>query len=71
MFQNFYSIILAKREEKFAVNELQGLFDEQDYIRAREIVKTLLKNNADSLRKQFPNLVNSPDWILRELLIED
>ncbi|MHA1185359.1 MAG: HEAT repeat domain-containing protein [Candidatus Heimdallarchaeota archaeon] len=64
-------LILAKTEETFALNELQGLFDEQDYIRAREIVKTLLKNNADSLRQKIPNLEDSPDWILRELLIED
>ncbi len=64
-------LILAKTEETFALNELQGLFDEQDYIRAREIVKTLLKNNADSMRQKIPNLADSPDWILRELLIED
>jgi len=64
-------LILARTNESFALHELKGLFDEQDYVRAREIVKTLLKNKTDSLKEIIPNLEDSPDWILRELLIED
>jgi hypothetical protein len=64
-------LILAKTEEAFAINELLGLFDEQDYIRAREIVKMLLKCKNESFKRKIPDITESPDWILRELLMKD
>jgi len=64
-------LILAKTNESFALNELQGLFNEQDFIRAREIVKTLIEIDSNSLKQKMLKIEESPDWILQELLLQE
>lgn len=58
-------IILAKRNDNFAINELYGLFDSSDFIRAREIINALIEINYQNIQKFTNKIKESPDWILR------
>lgn len=62
-------IILAKKNNSFAINELIGLFSTSDFIRAREIVDVLIKINSNQLNQIKNKAKNSIDWILKEKLV--
>jgi len=61
-------IILAKAEDQFAINELVGLFDVMDFIRAREILNILSLADPSQITKLMKEISNSPDWILKQFL---
>ena len=61
-------IMLAKTEDQFAINELVGLFDVTDFLRAREIFNLLLKIDSSQITKLKKAINDSPDWILKHNL---
>ncbi|MEA2070599.1 MAG: HEAT repeat domain-containing protein, partial [Asgard group archaeon] len=61
-------IILAKRGINFARKELIELFDQNNYIRAREIIETLGSLTPHEFSKIAYSLKKSPDWILQDFL---
>ncbi|NHJ84280.1 MAG: hypothetical protein FK734_02385 [Asgard group archaeon] len=62
-------VILAKKNNSFAINELLGLFDKTDFLRAREIVDVLIFTNNSQLNQIKNKAKNTIDWILKEKLI--
>ena len=60
-------IILAKRGDEFAINELAGYLDQTDYLRLREIVKVIISNSEKISEKFMGQLKDTPDWILKEI----
>ena len=60
-------IILAKRGDEFAINELQGYLDQSDYLRLREITNILINNSKKVSEKFITELKNTPDWILKDI----
>lgn len=63
-------IILAKTEDQFAINELVGLFDVMDFIRAREIFNLLANTDSNQIPKLKKAISDSPDWILKHNLVK-
>ena len=63
-------IMLAKTEDQFAINELVGLFDISDFIRAREIFNFLAKTDLNQITKLKKAINDSPDWILKQNLVK-
>lgn len=63
-------IMLAKTEDQFAINELIGLFDITDFIRAREITTLLQKTDSSQITKLKKAINDSPDWILKHNLVK-
>ncbi|MBN1328268.1 MAG: HEAT repeat domain-containing protein [Candidatus Heimdallarchaeota archaeon] len=61
-------IILAKKNNSFAVNELIGLFNSLDFIRAREIVDVLIQSKSNQFNQIRNKAKNTIDWILNEKL---
>lgn len=61
-------IILAKTGESFAVNELYGLFDITDYVRSREIIDVLSNIDSINLERFQRKIIESPDWLLKNIL---
>ncbi len=60
-------IIMANLNDRFAMNELVGLFDVMDFIRAREILKILIKNDSNQINNLKKEIIASPDWILKQM----
>jgi len=61
-------IILAKQGDLFAANELIGLFDITDYLRAREIITVIHHLENNPLDGILTEIKKSPDWIIKEYI---
>lgn len=63
-------IIMAKTNDQFALNELIGLFDVMDFIRAREIANILTNIESNQITRLKKEISDSPDWILKQILLK-
>lgn len=61
-------LILASKKNATILDKLKRAFNIDDFIRAREIVEKIWSIDPKEIRELYPEIEQSPDWVLQEFL---